>query len=169
MDYKIQGTPEPELVRVGVDASEESGYSEFGDTQNPYTHAFRIKQADAAKVTVYPGTVNGETPTIGGILLTNDTPPQLDLSGLGTQVVVALYGTVEVSDPVDFGNLLSIVIQAYPVGTLPTTSFENPVKRLGLITLEDGVIKTISQEVDTSLDLVRWFDYNVWLPGGSTT
>lgn len=169
MDFKIQGTAEPNLIKVDMGAPEETGYSDFGESKHLYSHAFKIKQADAAKVTVFPGTVNGVTPTIGGTPLTDDTPPQLDLSGLGTQVAVALYGTVEVSDPVDFGNLLTIVIQAYPVATLPDTSFEHPIKRIGLITLEDGAIKSVSQEVNTSLDLVRWYDTNIWLPGGSAT
>lgn len=168
MNLQIQGNAEPELIKVGAVALEDTGYGDIRSTPEIYNHAFRVRRtAQGNKVTVTSGTVSGLTPTIGGSPIDDNPAPQLDLDGFGDHVAVYLYGTAVLTDTETFGDLETIEILAERVSQVPPSTFENPVKRLATVRIVDGVIGTISQEVTTSFDLVRWYDYNVWLPGGA--
>lgn len=162
---EIQGTSQPTVKPPDTTPGSVTGYSKrtISDLVNS---AFRIRQTDTLEVSVGPGSVNGVVPTLGGTSLSAEPSPTVNVGGMGPSVAVYLLGEVETADPADFGNLLSITVEVISSGNVPESTFANPARRIGTVNIASGRINTIVQEVNSSLMLLRWYDYNVWLPGG---
>jgi len=127
--------------------------------------AFQLLRQGETEISVGYGTVNGVVPELDGRALSNNPAATITIN---SSVVVVLLATTEVSDADTFGDLIEIEVKTYPIGGVPESSFENPIKRIGTVEMEDGAVNTIVQEVSSSLELVRWFDFNVWVPGGGS-
>lgn len=76
------------------------------------------------KVYVYPGTIAGEMPKIGGTALDDATPPYITLSGSGNEyIVVSITGTwVLTSDSLFAKQLTPRTVTIDKTTTLPTSA-----------------------------------------------
>jgi hypothetical protein len=76
------------------------------------------------KVFVYPGTIGGDMPKIGGTLLDDATPPYITLSGTGNEyIVVSITGTwVLTPDSLFAKQLTSRAVTIDKTTTLPTSA-----------------------------------------------
>lgn len=103
-------------------------------------------------VTIYPGTVSGVMPTIGGVALDVGTPPQLTLSGSGVQRIY-LEASVTLSvNAVGYVTSYTGLSVTIAVDTSVPSDDTSGTYRRQIASVVDGVIT--GQVIQNSLDIV---------------